>query len=111
MGLEMKLERRRLLLHALRFSFLSFIGLLPFQLGCSRSETACYDPELFSTPERSLRESRGYVDASPHADARQCGGCEFFRAGEPEGCGRCEILGGAVAARGYCDSWAAREST
>ena len=110
MELTVTLDRRAFLAQAMHLGSIVLAGLLPFQVGCSRSETTCYDPELFSTPERSLRDSKGYVDRSPHGDTKQCSGCQFFRTGDPDSCGSCQILGGPVHARGHCDAWAARTS-
>lgn len=86
-------------------------GLLsPFALGCTPAEPGCYDPELLSTPERSLRRARAYTDHSSHRGAdgalQRCAGCQFFGAGGAvEGCGACQILGGPVSAAGRCDAW------
>jgi hypothetical protein len=77
-------------------------------LGCSHQEPACHDPEMLSTPERSARAARGYVDRSPEGEARSCGGCAFFERGGAEGCGRCALLAGPVSAAGVCDAWTAR---
>jgi hypothetical protein len=110
MEIDVRLNRRTLLVRASRVLSVALAGWLPFHVGCSRSETSCYDPELFSTPERAQRDAQGYVDISPHSDARQCSGCTFFQSDESEGCGRCQILGGPVRARGHCDAWAGRSS-
>jgi hypothetical protein len=102
------LDRRRLLLQAVHVGSIALAGSLASLVGCSRSESACYDAELLSTPDRSLRDSRHYADVSPHGGAMQCGGCQYFRTAGAEGCGSCQILGGPVSARGHCDAWVAR---
>jgi hypothetical protein len=106
----MRLARRAILAQALRFFSLSLAGGLGLSLGCGREETRCYDPEMLSTSELALRRSRGYVDLSDQGSTQNCSGCQFFRAQEVEGCGRCEILGGIVSAHGRCDAWALRAS-
>ena len=96
--------RRRLLTRALAWAPIGLSGVWA-GLGCAPSSTLCYDPDLLSTPERALRTARGYAERSPHGDAKQCRGCEFFRPARAEDCGRCQILGGPVSASGHCDSW------
>lgn len=90
-------------------------GLLPVAAGCSPSAPRCYDPELLSSGEASLRRTQGYVDVSTAVsatgDAKACEGCQFFRREVDGGdCGHCEILGGSVSAKGHCNGWSAKRS-
>ena len=65
----------------------------------------CVDHESLTEAERSLRTSMNYTDAAPDP-AQACGGCAFFHASETAAsCGRCDILLGAVDAKGHCQSW------
>ncbi len=67
----------------------------------------CVDPDTLTTGQLRLRESFHDAARSPHGEAQRCAGCAFFRprAGDPHGCGECEILQGPVNGRGFCDSW------
>jgi len=80
-------------------------GLATVALACSKADQSCVDPDLLSTPERGLRKSQGYVDRSPHGDAKSCRGCQFFTAETLADCGSCQILGGPVHASGHCSAW------
>ncbi len=110
----MRLKRREILQHALRFGSLALTGGLAgglsLPLGCGREDARCYDSELLSTSELALRLSRGYIDLSDRRAGETCGGCQFFEAEGTEGCGHCAILGGPVNVRGRCDAWALRVS-
>lgn len=77
--------------------------------GCSEADP-CSDPESWTTGQASLRASFHFEARSPHGEAKQCGGCEFFRpkADDGHGCGDCSILHGAVSSKSYCDSWTAK---
>lgn len=68
-----------------------------------------YDPESVA-----VRQSLGYVDASPHPD-QYCSICRFYTApaGAGDRCGTCQVIpgvsgNGPVSPGGYCRSWAAR---
>ncbi len=106
-------DRRALLRRLLGLGAVAWVG-FPWSspLGCSASEPTCYDPELLSTAEQSTRKLRGYVDRSPQAESRRCGGCAFFESsGEPADCGHCKILGGPVSAMGLCSAWAEKAAS
>ncbi|MFO0689104.1 MAG: high-potential iron-sulfur protein [Myxococcota bacterium] len=77
--------------------------------GC-REPDACVDPDALTTGQASLRASFHYAARSPHGEAKQCAGCQFFaaQAGDAQGCGTCQILQGPVSGQGHCDSWSAR---
>jgi hypothetical protein len=77
--------------------------------GC-RDSDSCVDTDSLSTGEASLRASFHYAARSPYGEAKQCRGCQFFRAkdGDTTGCGECQILQGPVNGQGHCDSWSAR---
>ena len=92
------------------------LGASLFSPGCSGSAPQCFDPEMLSAGQRSLRAGQGYVDRStaqgPHGATRACSGCQFFEASaETAACGRCQILGGPADARGHCKAWAERAPT
>jgi hypothetical protein len=70
----------------------------------SRASEACVDPDELSDGEQSMRESLAYTDTAADA-SKVCGGCDYFSASGPAGCGQCLILHGAVSAGGHCDSW------
>ena len=99
--------RRQILLEIAR---LGLAGMALFGWsGCSESD-ACFDPESWTTGEASLRASLHFAARSPHGEAKQCSGCEFFRPKADDGhaCGDCQILQGAVNAKSHCDSWSAK---
>jgi hypothetical protein len=77
--------------------------------GCGESDP-CVDADALTTGQASLRASFHYAARSPHGEAKQCAGCQFFsaQAGDANGCGTCQILQGPVNGRGHCDSWSAR---
>jgi len=104
--LQLLLSRRQLLGKTALLPLVAFAG--PVFEGCADAP-ACADPELMSTGEAHLRRTLAYVERSLDG-SKECGGCEFFRAGsEGQGeCGRCQILDGAVNPRGSCSSWAER---
>ena len=123
MGPSQRLSSREVIVRSTRRSFLErAISVIVFSavpaptamLACSGEEPPCADPELLSTPERSLRRTRGYLEVSrtraPDGSLRSCEDCQFFQR-EPESvhCGRCKILGGPVSATGHCDAWASRQ--
>jgi hypothetical protein len=108
-----RIDRRTLLRRLLGLGAVAWVGVpWPSPLGCSASEPTCYDPELLSTAEQSVRRVRGYVDRSPQAESRRCGGCAFFESsGELADCGHCKILGGPVSAMGLCSAWAEKTAS
>lgn len=103
--------RRALLIWVAGLLPVSLAGTLSMStIGCSPSSALCYDPDLLSTPEKSLRTSLAFTDVSPFdgkdgGELKRCGGCQFFRAAAEEGCGECQILGGPVSAASVCNSW------
>jgi uncharacterized paraquat-inducible protein A len=66
---------------------------------------ACVDPDELSDSVQSMRDSLEYTDAAP--DGKQsCNGCSYFQAQKAgASCGHCEVLHGAVSAKGHCVSW------
>lgn len=108
-----RIDRRTLLRRLVGLGAVVWAGVPgPSTLGCSGSEPTCYDPELLSTAEQSARRLRGYVDRSPQAESKLCGGCAFFESsGELADCGHCKILGGPVSAMGLCGAWAEKTAS
>lgn len=101
------MNRRIFLAHSIKMPLVAGTGWL--LAGCSKEAqqaSACVDPSKLTPGERSLRESLRYVDVS-NVPAQQCQGCAFFTGGEG-GCGHCQMLSGAVSAKGYCTSWSAK---
>jgi hypothetical protein len=95
----MRFDRRKFLVCSVQ---------LPLAMAASKAAAACLDPDELSDSEQSKRDSLDYTDKAP--DSKQaCRGCAFFN---PEkagaGCGNCEVLGGAVDAKGHCVSWTKR---
>jgi hypothetical protein len=62
---------------------------------------ACHDP---AASDQGLRQSLNYTETGEDA-TKICGGCGFFSAGEPAGCGDCQIFHGPANVKGHCDSW------
>jgi hypothetical protein len=83
-------------------------ALLPIAAGCRSQGPSCSDGDALSTPERTLRASNEYTENSALGPEKSCSRCQFFRAGAPEACGVCQILGGPVNPAGHCNSWAAK---
>ncbi len=69
----------------------------------------CADPNSLSMAENSLRQSGHYAEKSPDA-SKTCSVCNFFTAGDPPPCGKCEIFQGPVNSGGHCDSWAQKQA-
>ena len=75
---------------------------------CGKSSvSACFDEQYLSAGEAQMRQTLAYVDTFSLPESN-CSQCQFYRAGEAEGCGECELLAGPVSAAGHCNSWAAR---
>ena len=96
-----------------RRRFLAIAGLSPLvALGAGSMASAqapatqCYDPNALPLSQKNRRRGLGYKE--PATDpAKKCGGCAFYTAKEPAGCGACQMLsGGAVSANGVCNSFA-----
>ena len=67
----------------------------------------CVNLDTLPASQKSMRRSLGFKLQSPDPK-KHCGICAFFT-GVAGGCGKCQLLsGGAVAATGVCDSWAAK---
>ncbi len=81
---------------------------LPLAFGCRSGGLSCNDEDALSTPERALRASQGYAEASPYGEDKSCAGCQFFQAAAAGECGHCQIMNGPVNPAGHCNSWAAR---
>ena len=65
---------------------------------------ACVAEDDLSPSESSMRRSLRYEEPSTDA-AKICGGCAFYKS-ESGGCGKCQLLNGAVSVGGRCESWA-----
>lgn len=72
------------------------------------TKTSCANPEEMSPSDKGLRISLQYTEASPDP-TKVCGGCSFFES-VPHNttCGTCQLLHGAVNAKGRCASWNAK---
>lgn len=96
------LDRRQLLRGTVSLAVVAVAA--PLLQGCDGATTSCADPELLSTGEEHMRKTLEYVELASNP-AEECSACEFF-SGSGD-CGHCELLDGAVSARGYCTSWVA----
>jgi anaerobic selenocysteine-containing dehydrogenase len=69
---------------------------------------SCVDSSSLSEEAKQQRQSFEYVAQTPNPDQR-CDNCMFWQpdAAEEASCGGCQLFPGAVAAGGYCNSWAA----
>lgn len=97
-----------------RRRFLAVAGLSPLAIfitaraGAQTPPATCFDPAALPLSQKSRRRAIGYADPSAIA-GRNCGGCAFFTAAAPTGCGTCQLLsGGPVSARAVCNSFAPR---
>jgi hypothetical protein len=69
--------------------------------------TACPATAELSAQDKATRQSLNYVDESPEPE-KFCTNCRFFKQPAATGaCGGCEIVGGPIAAKGYCNTWVA----
>jgi hypothetical protein len=74
----------------------------------TKSTTVCAAPAELSALESATRKALNYVDESPEPD-KVCANCRFFKpSGANAACGGCEIVGGPIAPKGYCNTWAAQ---
>ncbi|MCL4296675.1 MAG: high-potential iron-sulfur protein [Anaerolineae bacterium] len=70
--------------------------------------TVCAAPAELSALESATRKALNYVDESPEPE-KVCANCRFFKPPEANAtCGGCEIVGGPIAPRGTCNTWAAQ---
>ena len=70
--------------------------------------TACPAMAELSAQDKATRQSLKYVDESTEPD-RVCANCRFFKQpAATAACGGCEIVGGPIAAKGYCNTWVAQ---
>jgi len=100
---DSRFPRRALLLNALRVA----ATLTVFNKALAQSQPTCIDPDELSDSQISLGASLRYTDQSAQA-GKACGGCAYFHAAEPPGCGKCDILSRPVSATGHCVSWSAK---
>lgn len=78
--------------------------------GGKKKALSCSDTSSLTTAELQTRTQLRYVDATPDA-MKNCGNCQFYQAGaSPEQCGACTLVKGPIHPRGYCISWAAKQS-
>jgi hypothetical protein len=69
--------------------------------------TACPATAELSAQDKATRQSLNYVDESPEPE-KFCANCRFFKQpAATAACGGCEIVGGPIAAKGYCNTWVA----
>ncbi|HXV42272.1 MAG TPA: high-potential iron-sulfur protein, partial [Anaerolineae bacterium] len=69
---------------------------------------ACAATAELSTIDSATRKSLNYVDESPEPE-KFCANCRFFKQPEADAvCGGCEIVGGPIAPKGYCNTWVAQ---
>jgi hypothetical protein len=75
--------------------------------GAPTAAASCFDYDSMSATEQSLRRTLNFRERYDDPN-KQCGGCEFFTAGEGP-CGTCRLLNnGAVSPQSVCGSWAAK---
>lgn len=86
--------------------------LLSWMMGCGRDGSgdapaglSCTDSSGLTTSQRNLRESLGYVDASPHGKEKSCSRCQFFSSAGDDACGNCVVVAGPISPMGYCSAW------
>jgi hypothetical protein len=72
-------------------------------------EPVVCDDATLSEQDRTRRQAVHYVDLSPQR-GKTCSQCRFFKPAQDEddGCGKCDILAGPVAAAGYCNAYVQR---
>ncbi len=100
------------------------VGLVAIGAGCADKDAAssidnaadqelavtCDDTSGLSEDDISNRSKLGYVDLSAK-QGQYCNNCSFWVEGEsPRSCGTCTVVKGPVAPKGYCITWAARQS-
>jgi hypothetical protein len=78
--------------------------------GTKTASADCSDVSDLSDAKKKQRsqmvESLQYVEETPNAE-KNCANCSLYIEGDyGEGCGGCQLFPGAVAANGYCNSWA-----
>lgn len=78
--------------------------------GTTTASADCSDVSSLSDAQKKQRsqmvESLQYVEETPNAE-KNCANCSLYIEGDyGEGCGGCQLFPGAVAANGYCNSWA-----
>jgi hypothetical protein len=78
--------------------------------GTKTASADCSDVSSLSDAQKKQRsqmvESLQYVEETPNAE-KNCANCSLYIEGDyGEGCGGCQLFPGAVAANGYCNSWA-----
>jgi len=103
---------RRELLHLLQGgAHLAVMASAPALLSsCSKKELDCNDTSGLSTAAEQLRTALEYQDRSPHAEAKNCANCQFYRTAPKNECGACTLVQGPINPAGYCNSWARKES-
>jgi hypothetical protein len=78
--------------------------------GATTASADCSDLSDLSDAQKKQRDqmvnSLQYVEETPNAE-KNCANCSLYIKSEyGEGCGGCQLFPGAVAANGYCNSWA-----
>ena len=62
--------------------------------------------------DESMRDTLNYIAVSPYGPAKDCTNCKLWTAPVAGvSCGGCTLIDGAIDPHGYCDSWAAANST
>ncbi len=75
----------------------------------------CAHPNTLSFSENSIRQANNFIELSPHVDMK-CLNCAFFTPepadanGVIPDCGHCSIFEGFASKKGYCDSWATKDT-
>src|ERR1700743_1246030 len=76
---------------------------LPLASSVRAATASCVEPA-----SEALRGGLSYMDPAANPQVA-CGACAFFKLSK-DPCGQCEIMSGAVSAKGHCESWAPREA-
>jgi hypothetical protein len=72
-------------------------------------ELSCEDVSGLSADEQQRRTALQYTDATQKPDQR-CDNCQFYEDKGADQCGGCTILPGPVHPKGWCASWAAKQT-
>ncbi len=77
-------------------------------LGCGKKTLQCTDTTGLRPEEITTRTALAYTDVAAEP-AKNCTGCQLYKAAGPDQCGTCTVIKGPVHPNGSCKSWAAKQ--
>lgn len=77
-------------------------------LGCGKKTLQCTDTTGLRPEEIATRTALAYTDVAAEP-AKNCTGCQLYKAAGPDQCGTCTVIKGPVHPNGSCKSWAAKQ--